>query len=324
MTYGRSSQADFREYYEKFRNKQPLSAKAERRLLHTIQGLPPPREHEIEAEIDEFLSMVELGLSIEDSLPQQPIPGETDDICSVLDQLLGYPVHPTNGEVQAAWKKFIVHNMRLVLSRVLRFRSQNDPNAMELVSYGTDGLLRAIELFDLSRNVRFSTYAVHWIDSFIRKGLEFIDGQKPPAAKQLNRDYKKGEKALTEKTGKRPSGEEVAKLIGWGASTLSIYQTSAISNIPIEICDAEDVSFPPIPIGAINTETFGALHEAMKVLDPHEEEIIRRHYGLGYMEETLQSLADMFGVTKERIRQIENDGLKKLYLELRRHRPLDA
>ena len=318
-----SPQADFREYYEKFRNRTPLSAKDERRLLHTIQGLGPPREEEIEKEIDTFLGMVELGLHIEEDLPKQPIPGETDDICSVLDQLLGYRVHPTNGEVQTAWKKFIVHNMRLVLSRVLRFRSQNDPNAMELVSYGTDGLLRAIELFDLSRNVRFSTYAVHWIDSFIRKGLEFIEGQKAPLAKQLTRDYKKGEKILTDKTGARPTSNEVAELIGWSNTTLSAYQSSSISNVPVEICDAEDDSGPPIPISAINTETFAALHEAMGVLDPHEEEIIRRHYGLGYKEETLQSLADMFGVTKERIRQIENDGLKKLYLEIRHHRPLD-
>ena len=122
----------------------------------------------------------------------------------------------------------------------------------------------------------------------------------------------------------RPSHEEVADFIGWSASTLNIFQTSAITNIPIEICDAEDPGIPPIPITAINTETFAALHGAMCVLDPHEEEIIRRHYGLGYPEETLQSLADMFNVTKERIRQIENDGLKKLYLELRRHRPIDS
>jgi len=55
----------------------------------------------------------------------------------------------------------------------------------------------------------------------------------------------------------------------------------------------------------------------MSVLAPFEEDIIRRHYGFGYPEETLQSLASAYGVTKERIRQIENGGLEKLYLKVR-------
>jgi RNA polymerase sigma factor (sigma-70 family) len=325
MSSGRGhNQGDFRDYYEQFRSKAPLSAKEERRLLRVIKRLPPTKEDIINDEVDDFLDQVELGISLDcaaDALAADLLPGnEEEDIAGMLDQLLG----PTVGEVKDAWKKFIMHNMRLVLSRVLRFRPQSDPNSMELVSYGTDGLLRAIDLFDLGRNVRFSTYAVHWIDSFIRKGLEFLDGQRAPAAKQLNRDFKKGEKALTERDGMRPTNEDVAEHIGWGTSTLVAYQSSSITNIPIEVYDACDEKACPIPSTVSNTEVFKALRGAMKVLDPHEEEIIRRHYGLGYPEETLQSLADMFHVTKERIRQIENDGLKKLYLELRRHRPLDA
>jgi len=61
----------------------------------------------------------------------------------------------------------------------------------------------------------------------------------------------------------------------------------------------------------------------MSVLEPFEEDIVRRHYGFGYQEETLQGLADTYGVTKERIRQIENGALEKLYLKVRHFRDPD-
>ena len=304
---------EFRGYYEQFRKFPPLKANEELRLLHVIKGKRPPKASEMLA-IDRLWD-----------------DGEEKSFDSFLDSIFGKNGRdktkrgrkPTPDEQTTAKDTFVLHNMRLVLSRVLKYRNQNDQNIMELVSYGTDGLYRAIDLFDLSRQVRFSTYAVHWIDSFIRKGMEFVDGRKPPAMRRMIQDYKKAEKDITEETGQRPGCLEVAEKLGWGIQNLTTYHTTGISNIPVEMFDAEEEGLVPVDDALTQREMVEALRSAMPVLNAAEEDIIRRHYGWGFEEETLQSLANVFTVTKERIRQIENGGLQKLYMEVRHFRDRD-
>ncbi len=312
----------FRSYYDQFRAYPPLRPTEERRLLHVIKGLQPPPD---------YVGMTKMWGKHRENGTKKAV----DDLWfSPLEKMWGpekeevFPVNgtsriPSQEEMAVALQRFVLHNMRLVLSRVLKFRHQEDRDVMEIVSYGTDGLYRAIELFDLGRGTRFSTYAVHWIESQIRKGLTFVEGQKPPRLKKLTSAFKKTQKELTTEAGVRPTNEAVAERLNWGMRTLHVFQTSGISNIPIETFDAEDESCLPIPESVIKREIIDALHDCMGVLEPFEEDIIRRHYGLGYEGETLQSLADVYGVTKERIRQIENDGLKKLYYELRPFRDPD-
>ena len=318
----------FRQYYDQFRAYPPLRPTEERRLLHVIKGLQPPvdydgmermwgkhRENGTRAKIDDlWLSPIEKLWG-----PEKPKKKTKEDMFPVN----GTCRPPTAREQADAIKKFVMHNMRLVLSRVLKFRHQEDPEVMEIVSYGTDGLYRAIELFDLARGTRFSTYAVHWIESQIRKGLKFVEGQKPPKLKKLTSAFKKAEKELTDEEGVRPTNEAVADHLNWGRKTLHVFQTSGISNIPIETFDAEDEGIEPILDDVAKRELVQALHDNMCVLEPFEEDIIRRHYGFGYPEETLQRLANVYGVTKERIRQIENGGLQKLYLKVRHFRDPD-
>jgi RNA polymerase primary sigma factor len=317
------STVDFRSYYDQFRAYPPLRPKEERRLLHVIKGLEPPVDYE---------GMARLWGKHKENGTKKAI----DDLwLSPMEKMWGaakedpFPVNgtsrkPTPQEMADALQQFVMHNMRLVLSRVLRFRHQEDRDVMEIVSYGTDGLYRAIELFDLGRGTRFSTYAVHWIESQIRKGLTFVEGQKPPKLKKLMSSFKKAEKELMEEDGGiRPTNEAVADKLNWGKKTLHTFQTSGISNVPIETFDAEDEDVEPIIDSIIKKELIDALHNSMGVLEPFEEDIIRRHYGLGYPEETLQRLANFYGVTKERIRQIENGGLHKLYMEVRHFRDHD-
>ena len=312
----------FRSYYDQFRAYPPLRPTEERRLLHVIKGLQPPVDYDGMARM--WGKYKENGTSdAVDALWLSPM-----EKMWGLDVEEKFPVNgtcrrPTAEEQHEAIQRFVMHNMRLVLSRVLKFRHQEDRDVMEIVSYGTDGLYRAIELFDLSRGTRFSTYAVHWIESQIRKGLTFVEGQKPPRLKKLTSSFKKAEKEITNETGVRPTNEAVADRLNWGRKTLHVFQTSGISNIPIETFDAEDESHLPIPEDVVKRELTTALHNCMGILEPFEEDIIRRHYGLGYPEETLQRLANVYGVTKERIRQIENEGLHKLYMELRHFRDHD-
>lgn len=312
---------DFRDYYDKFRMRTPLNAKDERRLLFVIKGLPDPQK---KAVLDDLWPEKRNGKK--KNLVDELWPDATFNYLMAAFGNNGNG-RPTALERKSAIDKFVLHNMRLVLSRVLRYRSQNDPLVMEIISYGTDGLYRAIELFDLGRNVRFSTYAVHWIDSCIGKGIEFLEGRRSPAVRKLNREFAKTQKEMTEEMGFRPSVERVAEKLDWSAQTFHTYQTMGISSLSTASDEADAMDppahDPPTPEETVRKELYNALHASIGILDPYEEDIIRRHFGLGYEEETLQNLADTFGVTKERIRQIENGGLHKLYMKLRRFRETD-
>lgn len=304
--------ADFKRFYEQFLRYPPLPARRESLLLHVIKGRTPPaakKTADVERAMDELW--------------------ETRDTFSdFIDRTFasrnghGKNGKPTLQERDEAMRTFLLHNMRLVLSRVLKLRSQEDSEAMTLVSFGLDGLLRAIKLFDLNRGTRFSTYAVHWIDSMIKKGILSLAHPRPPVLKRLTRAYKRAEKTILLETGQKPDCLEVAGKLRWGSNTLTTYQTSNISNVPADSFDAP-CDEPDVVSAVAKKEIEEALHRALPTLSPMEEEIIRRHFGVGYPEETLQSLAAFFRVTKERIRQIENGGLEKLYLKVRRFRDSD-
>ncbi len=229
-----------------------------------------------------------------------------------------------------AREKFILHNMRLVLSCVLRFVDSNDPKAMDLVSSGTLGLIKAIEDFKISKKNRFSTYAVWWIQARIRKELHMLQ-PKIQQHKILHTKYRAGFKALNEQLGRRPSIEEVFDFLKWDEDTICMFiedcerqivplekiesasEDGSLKNDPLLI-DDEYAVFLPI----ITNEDSDRLSKALNSLPPELEDIIRRHYGLGYKDtSTYDDLANFYGFTRERIRQLENEGLRQLWLLLR-------
>lgn len=114
-----------------------------------------------------------------------------------------------------AYNLFIMSNMRLVMSRVGQFCSQDDQRSMDFVCDGTLGLIRAVEQFDLSRNFRFSTYAVWWIDSYIRKAIKFYEKETHATIKALKRKFKRAYEAMEAATGEPPSDEDVAWYLKW-------------------------------------------------------------------------------------------------------------
>jgi RNA polymerase primary sigma factor len=230
----------------------------------------------------------------------------------------------------AARDLFITHNMRLVLSCVLRFVDSNDAKAMDLVSAGTLGLMKAIDDFKVSKKNRFSTYAVWWIQARIRKELHAIQ-PKIHQHKVLHTKYRAMAKQLHLQNGQRPSQEEVFIALEWDDTTIIQYlEDSERQIIPLEnietasemgqlkndplIIDEDRAVFDEM----LENETSQKLSEALAKLPPELEDIIRRHYGLGYQDtETYDDLAQFYRFTRERIRQLENDGLRKLWVALK-------
>lgn len=233
------------------------------------------------------------------------------------------------GGDNAARDKFVLHNMRLVLSCVLRFVDSNDLKAMDLVSAGTLGLIKAIEDFQVSKENRFSTYAVWWIQAKIRKQLHAIQ-PKIHKHRNLHVKFRAERNKLHEILGRAPEIEEVFQALGWDYETIVLFSTDVERQIiPLEkiemivesghliddaLVEDGDLAAKALLIG----EDTQRLYKALQTLPPELEDIIRRHYGLGYSRsETYDELAGFYGYTRERIRQLENKGLRLLWLALR-------
>lgn len=218
-----------------------------------------------------------------------------------------------------AREEFINHNMRLVISCVMKFCGPNDTRVMSLISDGTIGLLRAIRGFDLSLGYKFSTYAVWWIDSFIRKGLKFFEKETVATVKNLKQDFKLAKKAIEEDVGYSPSEEEVAEFLGWSAGILKIFQkyNAKRTLIAHNVCnDLSSAKENPVN-DAFASEYKEKVDKILQKLTPIEEEIVRRRYGVGCNEETLKEVAERYGKSRERIRQIETIALRKIFIHWR-------
>jgi RNA polymerase sigma factor (sigma-70 family) len=220
-----------------------------------------------------------------------------------------------------AYQEFISANVRLVISRALRFCARDDPRIMDLISDGTLGLIRAVEQFDCKRNYRFSTYAVWWIDSYIRKSIRFFQKETHATIQNLRKKFKFAETVMVAATGETPSDEEVARYLKWPPYLLQIYLKYSdpkikISHDPLVIDTAEAQDGDPEEI-PIQKDAAKAVAIILARLAPVEEDVLRRHYGIGCKEETYKDIAVFYGFAKERVRQIENQALRKLFVLLK-------
>jgi RNA polymerase sigma factor (sigma-70 family) len=233
-------------------------------------------------------------------------------------------------DAAAARDKFTRHNMRLVLSCVLKFCSMEDQRSMDLVSAGSAGLIKAIDDFDVSRANRFSTYAVWWIKAMIRKELHKLNPQVF-RYKSLQAAYRSARRELTDDGIPEPSAQMIFELLDWDEvtrnkflddldrRTISLDQPDTdAGESPLEsVWLVEDEKYSALTL-LMQTETASRLNEALNKLSPELEDIIRRHFALGYKNsETYDNLAAYYNYTRERIRQLENEGLRKLWFLLR-------
>lgn len=226
---------------------------------------------------------------------------------------------------EAAREQMIKANLRLVVKIAREYEDYGVP-LLDLINEGNMGLMKAVERFDPGKGAKLSTYAAWWIKQAIRRALSNQSKtiRLPVHVGDKLLHIRRAAARLEDELGREPTDEELASEVELTPGRLAALRNAAIppSSLDAQIGDEDSKRFDELvgdekaetPYGLLADKTTSQmLVEMLATLPERERTILRYRFGLdGDSEKTLEEVGEYFGVTRERIRQIQNLALEKL------------
>ena len=230
-----------------------------------------------------------------------------------------------HGDIEAR-NELVSANLRLVVSLAKRYQGCG-MSLQDLIQEGNIGLMKAAEKFDASKGFRFSTYAAWWINQTIGRAL--ADQSKairvPVHMTENINKLRRLSRDLTVTLGHEPTDEDLAEAMEVSVDDIKTYKSymTDVTSLDIQVGDDDDGTTIASFIedeknvspekNAVQIAEREMLDAVLDTLTAREQDIIRQRFGLDdNVPKTLEEVGKSYGLTKERIRQIENKALMKL------------